>query len=120
MEGRKKKVLIADDDPAVLDVLTLFLEGMGYEVESTEDGATLAAFPAGAPDLLLLDIMMSGWNGCDICCHLKNQEATRRLPIMLFSANNDAVTMAREAGADDFLAKPFDLEALLKKIERWL
>jgi CheY-like chemotaxis protein len=120
MERRKKKVLIADDDPAVLDVLTMFLEELGYEVDSTEEGARIGTFPSGMPDLLLLDIRMSGWNGCDLCRHLKNQEATRQLPILLFSADREVETMAREAGADDFLDKPFDLAALLQKIERWL
>jgi CheY-like chemotaxis protein len=120
MERRKKKVLIADDDPAVLDFLTIFLEGVGYGVESTGDGARLETFPADMPDLLLLDIRMSGWNGCDLCRRLKSQETTRQLPIVLFSANKEVETMAREAGADDFLAKPFDLEVLLEKIERWL
>ena len=120
MQGRKKKILIADDDPGILDVLTLYLEGSGYEVETTEDGRTLQAFEHGLPDLLLLDIWMSGWHGRDICRHLKSQKATRHLPILLVSANRDTEQIAREAGADDFIAKPFDLVELLAKIQRHL
>ena len=120
MESRQKKILIADDDPAILEVLTLFREDVGYEVETTHDGHTLQAFEHGHPDLLLLDIWMSGWNGRDLCRFLKSQEETRHLPILLVSANRDMERIAREAGADDFIAKPFDLDKLLEKIERLL
>ena len=120
MEHRQKKILIADDDPAILEVLTLFFEEVGYEVETTHDGLTLRTFEHGPPDLLLLDIWMSGWNGRDLCRFLKSQEETRHLPILLVSANRDMERIAREAGADDFIAKPFDLDKLLEKIERWL
>jgi len=120
MQSHQKKILIADDDPAILEVLTLFLEDVGYEVETTHDGLKLQAFEPGSADLLLLDIWMSGWNGRDICQFLKSQEQTCHLPIVLFSANKETERIAREAGADDFLVKPFDLDELLKKIERHL
>ena len=120
MVQHKKKILVADDDPAILDVLTLLLEEVGYEVESTVDEATLQAFPNGYPDLLLLDIWMSGWNGQDMCVFLKSREATKHLPIILISANKETERIAREAGADDFLTKPFDLDELVGKIERCL
>lgn len=120
MESDQKKILIADDDPAILEVLTLFLEGVGYEVETTSEGLTTQAFEHGYPDMLLLDIWMSGWNGRDICRSLKSQEETRHLPILLISANRETERIALEAGADDFIAKPFDLDKLLGKIERLL
>ncbi|GCE16293.1 response regulator [Dictyobacter kobayashii] len=118
MTQQKKKIFIADDDAAILDALTLFLEDVGYEVESTKDGATIGTFPHGYPDLLLLDIRLSGWNGQDVCRHLKSQEETKKLPIILISANRETEHIACEAGADDFLAKPFDLDDLLAKIEQ--
>ncbi len=117
MQSHRKKILIADDDPAILEVLTIFLEEVGYEVETTQDGHTLQAFAHGYPDLLLLDIWMSGVNGRDLCRALKSQEQTRNLPILLISANRDMERIARDAGADDFIAKPFDLDKLLNKIE---
>ena len=120
MEHRQKKILIADDDPAILEVLTLFLEEVGYEVETTHDGLTLRTFEHGPPDLLLLDIWMSGWSGREICRFLKSQEATKQLPIVLFSANRETEQIAREAGADAFITKPFDLTGLLATIERYL
>jgi DNA-binding response OmpR family regulator len=120
MERAKKKILIADDDPGILDVLTLFLEEVGYEVETTSDGEIMRDFVNGYPDLLLLDIWMSGWNGRDICRLLKNSEVTRHIPIILVSANKDTANIAKEAGADDYVNKPFDLDELLNKIERYL
>ena len=119
MERSKKRILIADDDLAILDVLTLFLEDSGYEVEAILDGTSIRDFPNGVPDLLLLDIWLSGWSGRDICLTLKSQEATCKLPIILISANNEVEKIAQEAGADDFLAKPFDLDDVVKKIERY-
>lgn len=120
MQESKKKILVADDDPAILDVLKIFLEDVGYEVEVTADGAKLHDFQHGQADLLLLDVWMSGWNGRDICTYLKSQETTRQLPIILFSANKGIEHIARSAGADDFLAKPFELDELLDKLDRYL
>ena len=120
MEQKKKKILIADDDLGILDAVMMFLEEFDYEVEITDDGGTLHEFPHGYPDLLLLDIWMSGWNGCDICLQLKQQEATKNLPIILFSANKDTAKIAREAGADDFLTKPFEMDDLLAKVAHHL
>lgn len=120
MQDHSKKILIADDDPAILEMLTLFLEDVGYEVETTADGGTLRMVEQNLPDLLLLDIWMSGWNGRDICQTLKSREDTRSLPIILFSANQETQQIAREAGADDFITKPFDLGDLLETLERHL
>lgn len=120
IESHQKKILIADDDPAILEVLTLFLEEVGYEVETMNEGLTPQAFEHSYPDMLLLDIWMSGWNGRDICRSLKSKEETRHLPILLVSANRETERIAREAGANDFIAKPFDLDVLLEKIERWI
>jgi DNA-binding response OmpR family regulator len=120
MEQQKKKILIADDDEGIVDALQLFLEDEGYEVEIVTDGATLRDFPHGLPDLLLLDIWMSGWNGRDICISLKSHQATKHLPIILVSANKDTKKVASEAGADDFIVKPFDLDDLLHKIEQYI
>jgi DNA-binding response OmpR family regulator len=117
LDSRKKKILIADDDLAILEVLTIFLEEMGYEVETTYDGHSLRTFEHGYPDVLLLDIWLSGVNGRDLCRYFKSQEKTRHLPILLISANRNMQRIACEAGADDFIAKPFDLDKLLDKIE---
>jgi len=110
--------MIADDDPAILDAVGIILEFEGYEVRSTLNGAHLLKMETDFPDLLLLDIWMSGADGRDICKQLKQQPATSKIPIVMISASKDIERSAIEAGADDFLEKPFDIDALLEKIER--
>lgn len=113
-----KKIMIADDDPAILDSVGLLLEFEGYEVQTTPDATSLLTMETGFPDLLLLDIWMSGTDGRDICKYLKKQQLTSNIPIVLISASREIERSAMEAGANDFLAKPFELKDLLKKIEQ--
>lgn len=115
---KMKRIMIADDDPAILDAVGIILEFEGYEVRSTLNGAHLLKMETDFPDLLLLDIWMSGADGRDICKQLKQQPATSKIPIVMISASKDIERSAIEAGADDFLEKPFDIDALLEKIER--
>jgi CheY-like chemotaxis protein len=116
--NKVKKVLVADDDPAILDVMRMMLEFEGYEVTTTPNGATILQMETGLPDLLLLDIWMSGTDGRELCRKLKLNEKTKRIPVVLVSASKDIEHSAREAGADDFIAKPFEMNELLQKIEK--
>nr|BBH86499.1 hypothetical protein KTC_12500 [Thermosporothrix sp. COM3] len=118
--SQKKRILIADDDPAILDSLELILEDAGYEVITTGDGATIQDLVQMKPDLLLLDIWLSGWNGKDICATLKHNEQTKHLPVILFSASRETEAIARDAGADAFITKPFELDDLLDTLEQYL
>ena len=93
---------------------------VGYEVQSTAKGHTVERICDYLPDLLLLDIWMAGVDGRDICIHLKNQRLTKHIPIIMISANQDTKEIAREAGADDFIAKPFDMNNLLAKITQYI
>jgi CheY-like chemotaxis protein len=117
---RKQTILVAEDDPVILDVLRLILEDGGYAVETVAGGETLRDFPNGPPDLLMLDIWLSGWDGREICRSLKARQETKDLPVVLCSASRDGARMAREAGADGFVAKPFDLDDLLATVARHL
>jgi len=110
--------MIADDDPAILDSVGIMLEFEGYDVTTTVNGSTVLDMVKELPDLLLLDIWMSGMDGRDICKQLKGNERTRGIPIVMISASKDIEGSAIEAGADDFLAKPFDINDLLGKIEK--
>src|SRR5476651_1507459 len=101
-----KKIMIADDDPGILDAVGIMLEFEGYEVKSTPNGAELLSLDEELLDLLLLDIWMSGIDGRDICRQLKQKLGTSKLPIVLISASKDIERSALEAGANDFLAKP--------------
>lgn len=111
-----KKILIADDDPAIVDSIKMMLELEGYEVKTTTNGETVYKMEKEYPDLLLLDIWMSGQDGREICKFLKKEPHTKRIPIIMVSASRDVKEVAKEAGADDFLEKPFEREELLKKI----
>ncbi|MGI8419504.1 MAG: response regulator [Candidatus Levyibacteriota bacterium] len=117
---KKHKILVADDDPAIVDSIKYLLEDEGYEVETTVNGETVGKMFEHKPDLLLLDIWMSGQDGRDICKALKSQNTTKHIPIIMISANKDTEHIAKEAGADDFLGKPFDIDALLKKVKKQL
>src|SRR5689334_14301646 len=110
---KKKKILVADDDPAIVDAIQIMLEDAGYEAETSVDGETIYKMERDYPDLLFLDIWMSGMDGREICKYLKNQESTKDIPIVMISANRDTAKMAKEAGADDFLEKPFEMDDLL-------
>jgi CheY-like chemotaxis protein len=120
MNKRKKKILVADDDPGILDALQIMLEDNDYDVAVTIDGQSIYKMEKDFPDLLLLDIWMSGLDGREICRYLKKSELTRSIPIIMISANRDTEKIAKEAGADDFLAKPFEMEILLKKIAKYI
>jgi len=115
----KKKILVADDDPAILDAIQIMLEDAGYDVVTSVNGETVYKMEKSFPDLLLLDIWMSGMDGRDICRYLKNQEVTCNIPIIMISANKDTDKMAKDAGANDFLAKPFQMNDLLEKVAKY-
>ena len=114
-----KKILVADDDPAILEVITLILEDAGYVVTTSANGETVEKVQGELPDLILLDIWMSGMDGRDICNHLKAKPKTKNIPIVMISANKDAKAIAIEAGANDFLAKPFEMTKLLFMVEKY-
>jgi DNA-binding response OmpR family regulator len=113
-------ILVADDDPGIVDALQMVLEDADYEVRTATDGHTVRKVKEQLPDVILLDIWMSGDDGRDICRHLKSREATMNIPIIMISATSDLAQSAKAAGADDFLPKPFHMQHLLDKVEKHL
>ena len=118
--NNKRKILAADDDPAILEVFTLILEDAGYEVQTTVNGQTEQMAREFLPNLILLDIWMAGMDGRNICKSLKRHKLTKHIPIIMVSANKDTQVLAKEAGADDFMAKPFDMDDLLAKVAQYV
>ncbi|UII31118.1 response regulator [Fulvivirga ulvae] len=117
MQEEKKRILVADDDPSILDVLEIMLAEIGgYQVETTANGKSVLELKDDLPDLILLDLWMSGMDGREICTKLKSQDTTRAIPVIIFSANRDIQTIAETAGADDYIAKPFQMNELLEKV----
>lgn len=117
MELRTKKIFIADDDEAIVDATSMMLEMVGYEVSYTLNGANIQSAISKKPDLVLLDIWMSGIDGRDVCKAIKANPQTKDIPVLMLSASRDIRESALESGADDFLAKPFDMNVLLNKID---
>lgn len=117
----KRKILVVDDDKDILEPITLLLEYEGYNVATTSKGEkAYTQIKSFIPDLILLDILMSGSDGRSICRKLKEQVETKKIPVIMFSAHPGAKYDAEECGADDFLAKPFELNELLSVVKKYL
>lgn len=115
--GTKKKIIVADDDQGVLEAIQMILELDGhYEVIITSQAESLLEKFPELPDLILLDIWMSGIDGRDVCKALKADESTKDIPVILISANQNLEEMAKYALANDYISKPFDVNYLLKKV----
>ena len=113
---QSKNVLLIDDDPGILDAVSALLEYGGYQVSNLSNPAELLTKKEELPDIILLDILLSGIDGRNVCKDLKSNESTRRIPVILLSASKDIELSARHSGADDFLAKPFEMDDLFDKI----
>jgi CheY-like chemotaxis protein len=119
-EGSKKKVLVVDDDPGIIYAMRLLLEEEGYAVTLLDRGEEVEKVLAtNPPDIILLDMLLSGKDGRAITRQLKSQEQTRHIPIIMFSAHPSLSKEAPAAGADDFMTKPFKIEVLLEKLARY-
>ncbi|MGI8419203.1 MAG: response regulator [Candidatus Levyibacteriota bacterium] len=116
-----KKILIVDDDQDILEPLSLILEEEGYTVATTPKGEmTYGKVNEFKPDLILLDLLLSGSDGRKICKTLKENSETKHLPIIMMSAHPGAETDSRNCGANGFIAKPFESEDLLKILKKKL
>ncbi len=118
-----KKILVADDEIFMLRLLDMTLKKGGYEVISCRDGKeALAAAVAQLPQLIVLDVMMPGLDGLGALRQLKENPATREIPVVVLSAKGHALTKveAEASGAVLFLAKPFSPNELLGAVQKIL
>lgn len=114
------KVLIVDDDESILDAISLILEDNEYDTVTLLQGSKIREKAVALkPDLILLDVLMSGTDGRDICRDLKQDERTKAIPIVMISAHPSAKKEFMQYGADDFLAKPFETDDLLTIVNRF-
>jgi DNA-binding response OmpR family regulator len=111
-----ERVLVVDDEPTVREVVQHYLEREGYRVQAADDGpAALAALAADAPDLIVLDLMLPGVDGLDVCRQVR---ATGATPIIILTAKgheSDRI-VGLELGADDYVVKPFSPRELVARV----
>jgi CheY-like chemotaxis protein len=117
------RVLVVDDDPQVLRLLRVNFELEGYDVALASNGEeALAAVAAELPDVMVCDVMMPGIDGLEVVRRLRADPATAKLPVVVVSAKAQQADLAhgKEAGADEYVTKPFDPQDLLDAVGRLL
>jgi len=123
MSGATPCVLLVEDEPAQREVLRYNLGSEGYDVvvASTGDEALILLEEVG-PDLVLLDWMLPGVSGIEICRRIKARKETRTIPVIMLSARSEEVDRVRglETGADDYMVKPFSVSELMARIRTQL
>ncbi len=118
-----KTILIADDNPQILELLEAYLESLGATIVTVRDGeAALESVNSSPPNLVLLDVMMPRKSGFEVCRTLKADDATRAIPIIMVTALNEPGDMerAKECGADHALCKPVNKLELLQRVREYL
>ncbi|MBE2266797.1 MAG: response regulator [Anaerolinea sp.] len=119
----KKHILVVDDEIGALTLIGIMLERGGFEVQKARDAKTaLEILGDYNPDLIILDVMMPGMNGIELCHELRQDEKTRKTPVLILSARGDAESIIRgiEAGANDYLPKPILHHDLVSKVRSML
>lgn len=112
------KILVVDDDQSILDAMKIALELQGYEVKTTTKGEeTFSKIGSFKPDLIFMDVYLSGMDGREICKQIKEDEKTNHIPVIIFSANKSMKEVFEESGANDFIGKPFNMDELYEKVK---
>lgn len=112
------KILLIDDDLGILEATKAILEMEKYEVITATTSNQIKLKEGELPDLILLDMLLSGEDGKVIAKKMKSEEETKNIPIIMLSAYPNVEKEIRQAGADDFIAKPFNMNELLKMIQK--
>ncbi|WP_431683830.1 response regulator transcription factor [Kitasatospora sp. KL5] len=111
-------MLVVDDDPTVAEVVTGYLRRAGYQVDRAADGHQALAAAATGPDLVVLDLMLPGIDGLEVCRRLRATEHGARLPVVMLTAKGDEADriLGLELGADDYVTKPFSPRELVLRV----
>jgi phosphate regulon transcriptional regulator PhoB len=115
-----QKILVIDDEPDVLDLVTMNLRAAGYQTVTADNGATgLAKAKSEAPQLILLDLMLPQMSGIEVCKALKKELITHQIPVIMLTAKSEEVDkiVGFEIGADDYVTKPFSPRELILRIQ---
>jgi len=122
-EKKIKKILVVDDEAEICQLLENRLHQEGYEVFTANDGnAAIDKTRSLKPDLLILDIMMPGRDGIDVCKELKTDPITKKIPIIMLTARGTSAdeVLGLEIGADDYVVKPYEYRVLSTRIKKLL
>lgn len=115
-----EQILVVDDDPDILDALQFVLEDAGYTIKTSQNGECAECLSDSDsttfPKLIILDVLISGRDGRDICRKLKKDPRTRHIPIVMISAHPTVKKSVIASGANKFIPKPFDIGLLLTTI----
>jgi DNA-binding response OmpR family regulator len=115
----KKKIIIVDDDRDILDALTIMLSD-SYDVIPLQSADRIVKHEFEPPDLFILDKRMPDMDGLDVCRLIRKDEKLKKIPIIIVSASPKFGQLARDAGATDFLDKPFDMKVLIGIVDKLL
>lgn len=121
--AQKKKILIVDDNDDIVTTYRVVLDRMGYEVAVARNGIEcLEMIGEVEPDLVLLDVLLPGLSGSEVCRSIKDTARTTDIPVIAITASVSGETRKRmsEVGADDFLLKPIDVSDINRVIKRFL
>jgi len=114
------KILIVDDEPSICELLAFTLEKAGYSIVKTDNGhGALELVRTAKPDLMVLDVMLPGIDGMEVCRILKGSQSTAGIPIIMLTAKNEEIDkiIGLELGADDYMTKPFSPRELVARIK---
>ena len=115
----QKKIIVADDEPDIVELVSFNLEQEGFSVKRAFNGRqALELVRAGKPDLVILDLMMPEINGMDVCRMIRGNAATADIPVIMLTAKSDQLDkiLGLEIGADDYLTKPFHVRELVARV----
>jgi two-component system alkaline phosphatase synthesis response regulator PhoP len=111
--AEQKKVFIFDDNTDILELCTFILEDAGYEIKtSSTSNNIIDQVSAYTPDIIFMDNWLPDVGGIEATRELKGHDTLKNIPVIYFSANNDVMLLADQAGADGYLSKPFDIQEL--------
>lgn len=116
-----KRIHVLEDDEDIRYIIEYLLKDEGYELQLSSSFSELKSkLKDSVPDLFILDVMLPDGDGADICKDLKSDLFTKHIPIIVMSANDQNKVKSLEAGANDYISKPFDIDYIVKRINKLL
>ncbi|MDD7793643.1 response regulator transcription factor [Clostridium sp. 'White wine YQ'] len=115
-----EKIFIVDDEEHILELLKFNFENAGYKVDTATNGVdALKKIKAEPPKLILLDVMLPGMDGYDVCKEIRRESATQNIPIIMITAKSEELDkiLGLELGADDYITKPFSVREILARVK---